>query len=128
MDFHRQIPLPVLARFVREVRRDAALSESAERLDIDPDQMVAWLKLWWSEDEFWRGMRRSSGFGPDVAHLMRGVADMIDGQQQSASDGMVAVPREVAEFFVRWHSPGEMRPHPVIADMLPRLKAALGER
>lgn len=56
----------------------SAPSPLAQRLDIDPDQMAAWLKLWWSEDEFWRGMRRSSGYGQDIAHLMRGVADMIE--------------------------------------------------
>lgn len=44
----------------------------------------------------------------------------------SASNSQtVAVPREVVEFFVRWHSPGHMEMSPNPRDMLPRLKEAL---
>lgn len=39
--------------------------------------LVDWLKSWWSLDEMWRDSQRKL-YGPDVAHLMRGVADMIE--------------------------------------------------
>lgn len=39
--------------------------------------LVEWLQRWWKRDEEWRDQQRAQ-FGPDVAALMRGVADMIE--------------------------------------------------
>lgn len=51
---------------------------------------------------------------------------------ESASRNSVEVPRDVAEFFVRWHSAGEMPPNPPFREMLERLiiavKAPVSER
>ena len=46
-------------------------------VDIVPQTLVAWLQSWWQISEAERADRRKT-FGPDVAHLLRGVADMIE--------------------------------------------------
>ena len=37
---------------------------------------------------------------------------------------VVVVPKEVCDFFLRWHSPGEMPPEPRLSQMLQRLQEA----
>ena len=43
----------------------------------EPSYLVAWLKSWWQISDAERADLRKI-FGPDVAHLLRGVADMIE--------------------------------------------------
>jgi hypothetical protein len=45
-------------------------------LSLSPNQIVEWLQSWWSEDA-WREVQLNE-YGPDVSHLLRGVADMIE--------------------------------------------------
>jgi hypothetical protein len=46
--------------------------------------LVEWLQRWWKRDAAWRESQQAQ-LGPDVAHLMRGVADMIE--QNNRADG-----------------------------------------
>lgn len=45
---------------------------------MKPEQITAWLKRWWLDDA-WREEQKKI-YGPDIAHLLRGVADMIEAQ------------------------------------------------
>lgn len=57
---------------------DYTLQEGEELLKKTPlYNLVAWLQSWWTRDEVWRAAQRKL-YGPDVAHLLRGVADMIE--------------------------------------------------
>ncbi len=52
-------------------RKWAAMSE------LTPEQIIEWCKTWWASDE---SRKRNQGvYSCDVAHLLRGVADMIEG-------------------------------------------------
>lgn len=46
--------------------------------------LVEWLQRWWKRDAVWRESQQAQ-LGPDVAHLMRGVANMIE--QNNSPDG-----------------------------------------
>lgn len=41
------------------------------------DFLTAWLQSWWQQDDAWRAEQRKL-YGSDTAHLLRGVADMIE--------------------------------------------------
>ena len=41
------------------------------------DQIIKWCKRWW-QDDAWREEQKKT-YGCDTAHLLRGVADMIEG-------------------------------------------------
>ena len=55
-------------------------------VNITPHCLIVWLQSWWTLSEAERADRHKT-FGPDVAHLMRGVADMIEQSNAALADG-----------------------------------------
>jgi len=65
---------------------EAARSATGANLnDINPHALVTWLRKWWKNGPFWRASERLK-YSVDVAHLLRGVADMIDRPERASTD------------------------------------------
>jgi len=64
---------------------------SAGGISLEAETLAAWLKSWWHLDDDRRAARRIE-FGLDFAHLMRGVANMIEGSSASGGAGEVDIP------------------------------------
>ena len=69
-------------KVIRRVLSEHALQPEAAPL-FPPLAMVEWLQRWWKMDGGWRNLQRAQ-LGPDVAQLMRGVADMIEAPLEAA--------------------------------------------
>ena len=88
-------------QIIEAMLKAATLPEAPQPAGHMAVGLVEWLKWWWERDQEWRELQRKE-LGPDVAHLMRGVADMIEGSPQPATatkpyDVMADAVNEIAD-------------------------------